>query len=378
MSVTSINVESDESRIAAAVVRIEPAEPEAPPTSAAAVASSALLGLLVIAVLYVTTFMVPMLIGIVLAAMLKLMFAPFVEWLRGIGVPRVLSSLVVVASLPLLIGVGVTHLVDPVSGWLDEAPRTLSRIERRLLPIVSPLKDVSAAASAVESLTSLGNQSENEVRVAAPHLLDQITSSLQPVVLGVTVTIFVTFFLLASGDAFLRKLASAGQSFATRRRIVETMRRIQADVGDYLRTITIINVLLGVATTGVMWMLGVAEPIMWGVAAALSNFAPYVGAMLMIAALTLTGLATSATLGAALLPPLAYLLLTTIEGQMITPAVLGHRMSMSPVVVFLGVVFAGWLWGVAGALVAVPVLVTVKIICEDVASVRLVALLMNK
>jgi predicted PurR-regulated permease PerM len=323
--------------------------------------------------------MVPILIALILAAIFKVMLSPVVEAMRRVGVPRMVSSLVLMASLVGLISYAIMQLMHPVAGWLDEAPRTLHRIERRLLPVLAPLKDVRSAADALDELTT-SNPSvakSPEVRVAPPDPLERITGLLPSVVLCLTITIFVTFFLLASGDAFLRKLASTGSSFRDRRRIVTMMQQIQADVGKYLRTITLINLLLGVATAVAMALLGVPNPLMWGAVAALANFAPYAGPSITIAALTLSGLAEWESLGRALAAPACFAVLTIVEGQMITPAVLGRRMAMSPLVVFVGVVIAGWLWGLAGALVAVPVLVTVKIVCEHVEAWHVIALLMS-
>jgi predicted PurR-regulated permease PerM len=348
------------------------------PPAPRVVSSVALTSLLVLAALYVSTFMVPVVIGLILAAILKLMLSPLVEAMRRMGVPRILTSLGLVVSLVALVSYAIVLLMHPIAGWLDEAPRTLHRIERQLLPVLSPLQDVRSAADTLESLTTAAASAgeQPEVRVAAADPLQRISAGLPSLLLGLTVTIFVTFFLLGSGDAFLRKLASTGHSFSDRRRIVTMVQQIQADVGKYLRTITLINIMLGVATGGLLAVLDVPNPLVWGTVAALSNFAPYVGPLMMIAALTLSGLAHSEALGGAIIAPACFAALTTVEGQMITPAVLGHRMSMSPLVVFVGVVIAGWLWGLAGALVAVPVLVTVKIVCQHVPEWQLVALLM--
>jgi len=330
-------------------------------------------------VVYVSTLIVPVLMAVVLAMMFKVMLAPLVEFLkRRVGIPRIVSALVVVVSIPLAIGYGLAPLVSPVSNWVQTAPRTLDRVEQRLIPLIRPLRRARQAADAVTDLTAVPGQRSEVVRVAEPNLLDRVAGLLPDLILGFTVTLFVTFFLLSSGDAFLRKLASIGHSFADRRRIVEMIREIQMEVGNYLRTIMAINIGLGVVTACVMWALGIAEPWMWGVLATVLNFAPYVGAMTVIAALALTGLAGEGSLTHALVAPATYLLIATIEGQMITPAILGHRMSLSPLVVFIGVVLAGSLWGVIGALIAVPVLVTARIVCEPLEPMRPVAVLMGK
>jgi predicted PurR-regulated permease PerM len=340
-------------------------------------ANLALIGLLGIAALYASSQMVPILMALILAMMFKLMLSPVVEALRRIHVPRMLSALVLVIGLPALGAYALAPLSDPVSHWLQTAPRTLDHVEQRLIPLIRPLRNARQAADAVTDLTAVPGQHTDVVRVAEPNLLDRFAAHVPSLALGFSVTMFVTFFLLASGDAFIRKLASTGRSFAQRRQMVGMIRAIQAEVGTYLRTIVLINIALGVATACLMWALGLAEPWMWGVLATVLNFAPYLGPMTVIAALTLTGLASSESLTAGFVPAASFLALATIEGQIVTPAILGHRMSLSPLLVFIGVVFAGWLWGGVGALVAVPLLVATRIVFEHVDSMHRAAVLMG-
>jgi predicted PurR-regulated permease PerM len=340
-------------------------------------ANFALIGLLMLAALYASSQMVPILMALILAMMFKLMLEPIVEGLRRIGVPRMLSALVLVVGLPCLGAYALAPLTDPVGDWLQSAPRTFDRVERRLVPLIKPLRNARQAADAVNDLTAVPGQHTEVVHVAEPNLLDRFASRLPSLVLGFSVTTFVTFFLLASGDAFQRKLATTGRSFAQRRRMIGMIRQIEAEVGRYLRTITAINVALGVATACLMWALGLAEPWMWGALAAILNFAPYLGPMTVIVALGLTGLASSDSLTSGLIPAASFLALATVEGQIITPAILGHRMSLSPLLVFIGVVFAGFLWGGVGALVAVPLLVAARIVFEHIDSMHPVAVMMG-
>ena len=244
--------------------------------------------------------------------------------------------------------------------------------------MIRPLRNARQAADAVTDLTAAPGRQPDVVRVASPNLLDRFAAQLPGVLLGFSVTMFVTFFLLGSGDAFIRKLASSSRSFAERRRLVGMVHQIQSEVGRYLRTIMAINVLLGVATACLMWALGVSEPLMWGALATVLNFAPYLGPMTVIAALALTGLASPGSLTGGIIPAASFLALTTVEGQIITPAILGQRMSLSPVLVFIAVVFAGWLWDGIGALVAVPLLVAARIVFEYVGPFNRLAVLMGR
>jgi predicted PurR-regulated permease PerM len=155
-------------------------------------------------------------------------------------------------------------------------------------------------------------------------------------------------------------------TFQQRRHLVEIARRIEHDLPRYLLTTTAINVALGTAVGLAFWRLGLPNPTLWGVVVALLNFVPYVGGAVGVALITLVSLATFPTPGSALAPPLAYLALNTLEAYLLTPAVMGHRFSLNPVIVFVSVFFWSWIWGVAGALMAVPILTTGQIVCNRI------------
>jgi predicted PurR-regulated permease PerM len=179
-----------------------------------------------------------------------------------------------------------------------------------------------------------------------------------------SVLLILLFFLLASGDMFLRKLIRVLPSLADKKTAVEIARQIESDISVYLATITMINGCLGLATWGAMALLGVPNPLLWGVMAWATNYIPYLGAMTMYAVLTMVGFLTFPTTGHALLVPGAFGVLNILEAYMLTPLVLGRRLTLNPVVIFLALTFWGWIWGVAGAILAVPIMVVFKIFCD--------------
>jgi predicted PurR-regulated permease PerM len=176
------------------------------------------------------------------------------------------------------------------------------------------------------------------------------------------------FFLLASGDMLLRKLIRVIPRFRDKVVAVEITRTIQSQIGRYFASITMINVGLGVAVMLAMAATGMPTPVLLGTIAALVNFIPYVGSALMLLVVTLLSVLTFDVPSAMVIPPLVYLGLTVLEGQLIQPMVLGHRLNMPPVVVFAWVLLWGWLWGVAGVVVAVPLLVALKICADHIPS----------
>jgi predicted PurR-regulated permease PerM len=200
-----------------------------------------------------------------------------------------------------------------------------------------------------------------------------------PLVAGsALVTIVLTLFLLIFGDRLQRRIVACGRTFAARRRIVVVLSQVQSDLTRYLGTITLINLGLGVVVAGVMFWLGLPNPVLWGAVACVLNFAPYIGAMLTAATLLLVGFSSFDTVPQMLGPALAFLGLTIVEGQFLTPMLLGHRLELSPLVVFVAVMTLGWLWGLVGALLAVPIVASVRIILGGAPGCRPLARLLAR
>ncbi|GIV57743.1 MAG: hypothetical protein KatS3mg042_0656 [Rhodothermaceae bacterium] len=177
---------------------------------------------------------------------------------------------------------------------------------------------------------------------------------------------FLTYFLLAGGDRFLRRLVETLPLLRHKRNAVAIIRRIEQELSRYFLLVTLVNAGLGGAVAGVLYLLDMPNPLLWGVLAGVLNYVPYLGGLVGILVIGLVALVSFDTLGEALLPPLAYLMLNTMEAYAITPALLGRRLRLNPVAILVSIVFWGWIWGVAGAILAVPLLVSFKIICDNV------------
>lgn len=180
----------------------------------------------------------------------------------------------------------------------------------------------------------------------------------------IAVTLVLLYFLLASGDTYLNKIVEMVPTFRGKRDAVEVARAIEWGVSSYLFTITIINACLGVVEGFAMWLLGVPNPALWGFMAAILNYIPFLGPLIGTVVVGLVALAEFDTIGAASVVPLVYLGITTIEGNFITPAIFGRSMSLNPVMVIVSLTFWGWIWGIGGALLAVPFLAAAKIACD--------------
>ena len=316
------------------------------------------IGLLMLGILYTLYFARFLLVPLAAALLLhQLLYQP-VRWLHTRGVPLGLGAGLVLAGVLFLIGVATHFLAAPAEAWLRDAPASLHELSVRLR--------ATAGTGAIEELRELGREVEqlislNEadsgiqsVRIEGPGLMGNLAVGLEVAAAGLMITLFTCFFLLTAGNRLGRFLVSLGSTAAMRRRISMMLRDVRNEVSTYLNTVTMINIGLGLAVALAMWWLGVGDPALWGVMVAIFNFAPYVGAVASAFVLTAVGVTAFDTLGEALLVPGLFLALTTIEGSLITPIILGRRVSLNSLLVFLAVVFWGWIWGPAGALMAVP------------------------
>ncbi len=183
---------------------------------------------------------------------------------------------------------------------------------------------------------------------------------------GLFTTVLFLYFFLVSGDTFLRRFVEILPRFSDKRQAVDISQQIESDISAYLVTITIMNAAVGFVTALVMWLTGVGDPILWGTVAFLLNYAPILGAALGVVIFLLAGLLTLDVLWQALLPAGLYLAIHLVEGEVVTPMLLARRFTLNPVLVVMSLVFWFWMWGIPGAILSVPMLAIVKIICDRV------------
>lgn len=333
--------------------------------------ATAMVGLLLLAVVAALYVAKDLLVPVTIAILLNLLLSPIVRYLARRHVSAVLSSAALLIMIVVALGAAISMLAGPADQWLNDAPSTIRQLRDELFASESSLSDIQELADEVDELTTVDKPTAvQQVVIQGPGIFENFVGGLPTMLTFIGITFFLSFFLLASGDTMLRRLTACGRSFKERRRIVSIARQIQADLSLYLRTVTMINLTLGVIVALIMHSLGVPNPLLWGVVAAVFNFAPYVGALATTSILFLVGLTTFDALGESLLVPASFLGLTIIEGQLLTPAVLGRRMSLSAIIVFLSVIFWGWLWGVAGALIAVPIATSVKVVFDHLPAYR--------
>jgi predicted PurR-regulated permease PerM len=329
------------------------------------VRSMAITGLFILASFYTLYFGRAFFLPIVLALLLNFLFSPVVRALKKLRIPEGLGAGIVVFGLLGSLALGVYQLATPAYEWAQKAPQTMRRLEAKLRDFKKPVQTMSKATEQVEKITQVGGgKATPTVEVRTESLGERVFSQATDLVANGLVMFILLFFLLASGDLFLRKLIRVLPSLADKRKAVEIARQIETDISAYLVTITIINIGLGIAVWGITTLLGVPNPLLWGVLAMVTNYIPYLGAIIMIVVLAMVGFLTFKDTAQAMMVPLSFVGLNLLESYIVTPMVLGRRLTLNPVVIFLALTFWGWLWGITGALLAVPIMVVFKIFCD--------------
>jgi predicted PurR-regulated permease PerM len=329
------------------------------------VRSLALTGLFILACFYTLYFGRAFFLPITLATLLSFLLRPLVRGMKRLRVPDALGAGLVVLGLLGLLGLGLFELSGPAYEWMQQAPQSLRKVEGKLRDLKKPVQTMSKATEQMEKMAKVaGGKEPARVTVATETLGQRVFSQTTDFVAKGVVMFILLYFLLASGDMFLRKLIKVLPSLADKRRAVDIARQIETEVSSYLATITLINVVVGVAVWGAMTLIGLPNPLLWGALATIANFIPYLGMIAMSSVLAMVGLLTFPDLPHALLPPAAFMGLHVLESYLLTPLILGRRMTLNPVVIFLALTFWGWLWGITGAILAVPIMVVFKIFCD--------------
>ena len=301
---------------------------------------------------------------VVLAVLIALTFNPLVRYLSRRGIPAFASAIVLVLGLFMALGSVSLYLAEPVSRVIADVPVIADRIEQRFDHLRGPLSRILNVSEQVEDMARSGEEPVEKVVVAQPGIASWAADTIRGLSATLGATLVLLVFLLASGDLFLHKLIRAVPTLTDKKRSLRIVHDVEGEVSHYLRTITLINIGFGFCVAATLAALGMPNAVLWGFAAAALNFIPYVGAMAGTSATFIAGLITFPTIGMAILPPAAYLIFHLIESAFVTPLILGRRLELNAVAIFISLAFWGWMWGFVGALIAVPLLVVIKVFCD--------------
>jgi predicted PurR-regulated permease PerM len=317
---------------------------------------------------------------IILAVVLKLLLQPLVRMLEDIYVPRIVGVIMVLCLLLAVLGGVAMAIAGPGGGWAAKLPDSLPRLQQHLSFVAEPI-------GAIRSLLKRAEQSVQKETPPAPAtapaptpteptapalhesvVMGALFTTTANVVTAILTTIVVLFFLLLSGQTFLRRLVEILPRFSEKRQAVDIAQQVERNISVYLMTITVLNAAVGVATGAIMWACGVGDPLLWGTVAFLLNYVPVLGPIIATILFSMVGLLMFDSLWQAMLPAMLYFGVHLLEGEFVTPMVLAKRLTLNPVLVVLSLIFWFWMWGVAGAILAVPMLAVTKIICDSVRS----------
>lgn len=326
--------------------------------------------LAILAALAALYFARTLFIPITVACVLALVLAPIVRLLCRLGLPRSLAAAGVVLACAGLAAAVLIRLSTPAAEWFARLPEAMFRLRYAFREVVGAIQNVKEITEDMASLAP--GKEAGEVVVQGADLAQIFLTNTGQLLTIVVVTAILLFFLLANGYLFLQKTVHILPTLREKKRAVDIGRDLQREVSRYLLTITLINIGLGCATAATMAAFRMPDPLLWGVMAATLNFMPYVGAILTAAAILLAAVLTFASALEIFLPPLVFMMLTALEGNLVTPTLLGRRLTLNPVIVFTCLLFWGWLWGVAGLLIAVPLLVVFKILCDHIAPLQVI------
>jgi predicted PurR-regulated permease PerM len=355
-------------------VQTEEQAPVAPPNGHSAQAA-ALYGLLVLAIFAVLYSFGVFFLPLFMAVLFNLLLSPAVRALKRIGIPEPAGAVIILLGALGLVGFGAYQLVDPARQWMAEAPEKISKAREKLGAVIKPVEAVRKTAEQVQKATDTGGERPRQQTVnvevsQGSGVAGRLFGTTQAFLIGLFEMLVLLYFLLAAGSLFTQKIVKLLPRLRDKKKAVEIAREVEGSVSRYLVTIAGINIVEGIAVTLAMWGLGMPNPPLWGAAAALLIFIPYVGALVMAVVLFVVGTSTFDSLGRALAPVAAFYLIDIIQANFLSPHVLGNRMTLNPVAVFVSILLWGHIWGVAGVLIAVPLAVVVKIFCDHVESLN--------
>lgn len=303
---------------------------------------------------------------IVLGLLITLTLTPVVRFLRKMYVPAPIGAALTIATIGLLLSTAVSTVRAPMTELFEDIPRIGSRLESHFAPLQETVEQIAKAGDEFGKVASGGSEKVSEVTLEGPGVITSAATSFATGLTSVLIALILALFMLGSGTLFYEKLVSVLPDLNDKKRALRVVHEVEASVSRYLFTITLINVLLGLAIWAALAFYGAPNPALWGTVAAVLNFLPFLGALIGTTLLAVVSFGHFDNFTAALIPPLIYYGLSAIEGNLMTPYVVGRRMKLNIVAVFITVVFWGWLWGLMGALMAVPILLVLSVLSENI------------
>jgi predicted PurR-regulated permease PerM len=321
-------------------------------------------GILALLVLYTLYFAASLVLPVYLAFLMSLALSPLVRVLRRLRIPRAAGAAIVLAAFLTVGGYVGVALSEPAAEWMAKAPSSFEQIERRLRVVKRPLEQVSEATQGVEDITDVDGKNPPIVQLRGSTLAETLFSGTRTLLAQAFSILVLLYFLLASSDDLFHKLAATLPGTRTKPAAADMVRLVESEISRYLLTVCLINTGLAIVVAGAMYLLEMPSALLWGVVGGTLNFIPFIGAICTTGILAVASLLTFDSLAQAALPPLVFACITTFEGFFVTPTLVGRRLTLSPIAILLALFVWSWIWGIAGALIAVPTLAILKIVAD--------------
>lgn len=317
------------------------------------------------AIYFASSLLVPLTISLVAYLTLR----PGVVRLCRIGLSQTVASVMVILVFFSVVALAAILLYTPLQTWLADAPESVTRLREKFDQVAEPLTTVDRAEEQLDTATSGLRRDTTEVTVSVekPSIVDPeyLINKTGHVLAFVAAIGVLTFFMLCNGDDVLNRVLMVLRDQGKRDRVLETVGEIQESVGRYLGQITLINLGLGLAVTLVMWMVGMPTPYLWGAMATLFNFVPYLGPIAGTLVVFVAAGTAFDTFSRAALMAASFWITTAVEGQFVTPAILGKSLKVGSLVVLVAVAFWGFMWGIPGIFLSVPLLIVTRQVCAS-------------
>ena len=329
------------------------------------VRSIALTGLFILAVFYTIYFMRSILLPIVLALLLSYLLRPLLRGLGRLKIPLPMGAALLLIGFFGVVGYAISVLAAPTAGWLQKAPAGFTELQHKLLPVKKSVAQVAQATGEIEKLAATSAETK-AVELKRHPIAEMLFMRTPEFIASAVLSLILLYFLLVYDQAFIAKLVKLLPTLSDKKTAVGIAHDIEAQISRYLFTVTAINVCLGAAVGAAVGLLGLRNPVMWGVMVTLLNFVPYLGALTGIICMTIGATLSFDSLGYAFIFPAVYLSFGVLEGSFITPWIMGRSLTLNPVIILLSLTFWGWMWGIVGIILAVPILAAFKIFCAHI------------
>jgi predicted PurR-regulated permease PerM len=363
-----------------------PAEPKPPRQRALTFAAqelrliSALVLLLAIGLFLALPFVLSIgavvFLPLVTAIMLTIVLSPLADRLAQGGLPNVLASLISLLVFVAILVIALTVVLRPAIGMYDQLPTLIDKIGQHFHQLQHNFRWVLRLDKQVSEIT--GQTAHQQVVVASPSMLEQVVVATPTVLLEVLLTLLMAFFMIEARVRVRRRLLLDRQHVGASLKVARVIRDVQDRVAAYILTVGLINLVVGVIVALGAWGLGLEAPVMWGGLAALLNFLPYIGPLTMVALLALFGIGTADSPLVGTIPALCFLGLHAIESNVVTPSILGARFTMNPVLILIALMYFTWIWGVTGALLSVPILLTLTALVDHLGKPNLIGFMFGE